>query len=834
MKTGSQLMHALNPYPLKLKGLYWSRLRMLAILILYFLSGDRHANAGTYYFSMASGDDSRTPVQAQNTATPWKTIAKFNSYFSSFQPGDVILFNRGEEFAGGMLISRSGTAASPITIGSYGTGAMPIISGFTTLSGWTLNDGLYEASLPNATLNMVLFNGAFQPIGRWPKSGYLAQQSHSGTTAITSSAISSAGSFTSGELVTRPVHWILQRGTINTQTATSITTSPFLTPIGAVYQPIAGYGFFFQNHPRACTLPGDWCYDGAAHKIKVNLGTGNAVVKASTTDMLVTIASRSYITFTGISFQGANIDAFKITSSDHISILGCNISFTGQDGIWVNASPNTVIENTTLNFTNNNGITGNNNASMTIRGNVFSNTGMVAGMGVSGDGQYQAMAYIGANSLIELNTLVNTGYVGIHFVGANTIVQKNLVYQFCAVKDDGGGIYSWSNGQSGSKVLNNIVLNGVGAAAGTTDAVGTAEGIYMDDNVTGVEIAYNTVANMPFAGLLLHNANKLNIHDNTFYDNGAVIYKGGQAYYSNGAGTMASISLAANIFFSRKALQDVTNIDPAGSSLSWMTSNNNYFCRPLNEKSCFSVNLGGFKHVDLPGWVALSGQDKASKSTPIAVSDTNKIRFEYNATQLARVVPLDGTYIDVKATEYPGSITLQPFSSAVLLFKGSVITPPPVIYQSSAKSGSFTRNNCGSGQSGSTVIYSVPGSAYSSSLSQADADSKAAADVSTNGQAFANQTGTCTIVPPTIYYNMQKAGAFTRNNCPAGSAGSSVTYTVVSGKYTSSISQADADAKAISDVSTNGQAFANANGTCSAVSKCSFWDKVFKRKGCKL
>ncbi|MFT3945494.1 MAG: DUF5977 domain-containing protein [Agriterribacter sp.] len=41
------------------------------------------------------------------------------------------------------------------------------------------------------------------------------------------------------------------------------------------------------------------------------------------------------------------------------------------------------------------------------------------------------------------------------------------------------------------------------------------------------------------------------------------------------------------------------------------------------------------------------------------------------------------------------------------------------------------------------------------------------------------------------------------------------------GVYSSTISQADADQKAQNDVNTNGQAYANANGTCSSVS-CSF------------
>jgi hypothetical protein len=50
--------------------------------------------------------------------------------------------------------------------------------------------------------------------------------------------------------------------------------------------------------------------------------------------------------------------------------------------------------------------------------------------------------------------------------------------------------------------------------------------------------------------------------------------------------------------------------------------------------------------------------------------------------------------------------------------------------------------------------------------------------------------------------------------CPSGQIGSRVSYQVPAGKYTSSISQADADAKATADANANGQSYANTNGTC--------------------
>lgn len=64
------------------------------------------------------------------------------------------------------------------------------------------------------------------------------------------------------------------------------------------------------------------------------------------------------------------------------------------------------------------------------------------------------------------------------------------------------------------------------------------------------------------------------------------------------------------------------------------------------------------------------------------------------------------------------------------------------------------------------------------------------------------------------YYNKEKNAPFTKNTCAAGDAGSSVSYTVPAGKYTSTLSQIDADNKAQADVNANGQAYANSNGIC--------------------
>ncbi|HAH55518.1 MAG TPA: hypothetical protein DCM02_09650 [Flavobacterium sp.] len=64
------------------------------------------------------------------------------------------------------------------------------------------------------------------------------------------------------------------------------------------------------------------------------------------------------------------------------------------------------------------------------------------------------------------------------------------------------------------------------------------------------------------------------------------------------------------------------------------------------------------------------------------------------------------------------------------------------------------------------------------------------------------------------FTNTLQSGAYTKNNCTTGGLGSTVTYTVVAGKYISTVSQADADAQAQAEIIANGQNYANANGTC--------------------
>ena len=126
-----------------------------------------------------------------------------------------------------------------------------------------------------------------------------------------------------------------------------------------------------------------------------------------------------------------------------------------------------------------------------------------------------------------------------------------------------------------------------------------------------------------------------------------------------------------------------------------------------------------------------------------------------------------------------------------------------------AYSAQFTKNDCGYGTAGPPLTYSIGIGTVESQVSVAHANTLAQQKLQNDGQAFANATGSCTFWNPEA-----QSGTFTRNNCSPGYTGSTVTYTVPAGTVSSQISIEHANTLAQQQVQNNGQAYANANGTC--------------------
>jgi hypothetical protein len=207
-----------------------------------------------------------------------------------------------------------------------------------------------------------------------------------------------------------------------------------------------------------------------------------------------------------------------------------------------------------------------------------------------------------------------------------------------------------------------------------------------------------------------------------------------------------------------------------------------------------------------------------------------------------------------------------------------------IIYYNTVQSQTDSTQGCALGTKGAYITYTVPANTYSSIISQSDANQQALNDIAANALIFANMppnascvtdtaaywdwypgdsvtapdpsyclsvngqlpphkflmftdlnpnsptynqkmavdSGVSVSCPANTYFSNTESGNYTRNNCGTGYVGSTVTYTVPPGKYSSTTSQAAADNQAISDVTTNGQSYANTNGTCTPLENVNY------------
>lgn len=633
---------------------------MRSILFVLFVCFLQAANATTYYFSAVSGDDSRTSNQARNSSTPWKSLSKLNAIFSSLQPGDAVLLKRDETFYGSIIVNKSGTSGSPVTIGAYGSGNKPVITSLVKLTSWvSKGNGIYESynSSLGAAVKTVLINGAPQELGRFPNSdasnkGYSMFDAYSGTTSITDYDLKSTPNWTGAHLVIRSRRWIIDKNLITSHSGNKISYKAT-----SQYAPHNKQGYFIVNSIKTLDKFGEWYYNSSTKKLSVYFGSNSPssyFVQATTKDNLVSSAKFSNVVFDNLTVRGANASGFSIKFGSNMKINNCDVLFSGEFGISATFHPSFKVENSTISYSNFGGIfLGYSGDNAVIRNNKITNTYTFAGMGANGDSKGIGIFSFGNNSIIEYNQIINTGYIGISFNGDYVTIKNNFIDNFCITKDDGSGIYTYTGyvntTRRGRKVIGNVIINGKGAWEGTSLPVHyMANGIYLDTGVSGVEVSDNTIGNCITQGIYLHNAHDIVIRNNTVFNSGqrqlSMIENANKPKIRN-------CPVTNSIFFSNDAKSKiVSRVSDDGNAALFGKFSGNYYARPLDD-------------------YALEFLQKIQSAEPNArlLSFVNPVRFEYNGTKVAKTISLNDNYTDVKNNKYSRSLTLQPFTSVVLI-----------------------------------------------------------------------------------------------------------------------------------------------------------------------
>ena len=589
--------------------------RLVFILCLFVTSV---SYAATYY--VRNGGDDYAAGTTEGTA--WASITKVNSMISSLSPGDNVLFRRGDTFYGAISISsKNGTSGNPITFGAYGTGPRPIITGMTTLTGWTNHAGnVYVATVTGASglTTMVLLDGNEIGMGRWPDAGTNRSYTDITSNTIYDSSLGNDPNWTGAEVVISKYDWQIHRCLITNHNNGTLTFTDLTLPGSTGW---ANRYYFIQNDLRCVTTQDEWFHDVNNNRFYIYGNPTGKAVEISTIDQILVNNGGNYIHFVDLHLRGGNTNSIYLYNSPTDNrIDNCIIEHCGGTAIRCNTGgTRMIVTNTEIRNCFNGARIGGND--MEIYDNYIHDIGLIDGSGYMFNSS--GLHISGQDVEVHHNRIIRVGYCGIGITSTCCYnIHHNFISQACLSQGDGGGVYTTAYMSNVRRINDNIVLN---SGVGAMPTVRMARGIYLDEEATNVEVRRNVVAGCTETGFHFHHVNNNNITNNLSYNNSR------QAWFQR----RGTESVTGNIF--------TNNMLIAGSGQQTLrasayladqvpnlgTFDYNYYARPPDDGGAHIYYAS--TSTTLSGWQTISGMDSHTQGSPVSVADSD-MHFIYNET----------------------------------------------------------------------------------------------------------------------------------------------------------------------------------------------------------
>ena len=596
---------------------YWITLSLYLAVVSW-------AHATNYYVA-ADGNDNNN---GRSSSAPWKSLAKVNRMMSSFKPGDVIFFRRGDNFNGELIVTASGSSGSPIRFAAYGSGDKPVIDGFQRITGWTsVGNSVWKARFdtPHQRAANLYVNGEFMPIGRYPNAdqknaGYLTITGGNGRNEFISNELK-GGDWKGADGVVRSSRWALGRKEIVQHSGGRIVLKE-----KTYYTGTKGFGFFIVNHRNTLDQEGEWAHHKNAKEMYLRSSTNpnSRTVMTARAKNLVSLTKVQNLTFDDLTLRGSVEATVFVMNGKNITFNACTLYGNGRDAVMIRHSSNVKLTNSSIDYTNNNAITIEKGGPTQITNNTILRTGTIAGMGQDANGSYFGISANTDNLIVQNNRMDQIGYNGIGFWGDFITIKNNSITNFCTVKDDGAGIYTWTGTVTNRRrveIIGNVVGDGnlKRVGLGTPHPERThVNGIYLDSRSNNVTIDDNTVYNCGNFGIFLHNTKNDRIRNNNLYDNyigiGFIFDNKSQGNYP-----IRNLLLQNNAIFARRADQRILHFSSIRNDYKEVGNlNNNYYFSPLQTERMIQVTDKNYKSefYNLSRWKSTTPHDASSRTDP--------------------------------------------------------------------------------------------------------------------------------------------------------------------------------------------------------------------------
>lgn len=587
-------------------------------------------SAATDYYIAPTGNDNNSGT-SQSQA--WKTLERLEQMQYALQPGDRVLLKRGGVYRGTLPVSSSGTSASPVVFGAYGTGNAPVISGSDLVTGWQPWQGNIWRAPVEDEVKQVYVAGSVQTLARFPNSGWLRMDQGTSTSLHDDDLDQANGYWNGATAVIRASNWNYDLAEVSGFNNGTLTFPTIFDNPGN-YQ----WGYFLQDKLSELDAPGEWYHDAAAGMLYFQ-APGNADPNTLQVEAAVRPAGapvawgRSWVRIQDLAFEHQTNAGVDNGGATHITVSNCRFSdlYHGirSAGSWNNYE-NSLFERTYA------------TAALLIddhtafTGNTLEDIAMRPGAGETSWG-YNGVRTIGPGNTVAENIFHTVGYTGI-VADQDALIEHNVLHDCLSLLNDGAAI-AFDNAD-GMIIRGNIVMDVQGdlesAAPDFPNHEPICHGIYFGNtSIKNTLVEKNTVARCASSGIHVDHtmASTGNaIKDNTLFDNGIQLSVSDLSTDLGPAAAPPYYLPSYNEVYSGNTMYCL-NKDQfcmrqynchAAVPIDFGTFSGNRYHNPYNELDIRVHNTftGEQRNMTLAKWQATMNEDAGSTASPLRLNST--------------------------------------------------------------------------------------------------------------------------------------------------------------------------------------------------------------------
>ncbi|MFA6100631.1 MAG: LamG-like jellyroll fold domain-containing protein [Victivallaceae bacterium] len=619
--------------------------------------------SGMIYYVSNTGNDAwngQASTYQGGNAGPWNSISQINNY--NFNPGDQILFQRDGIWRDTLLIHNSGNVNQPIIFGAYGTGAKPVITGSSPITGWTAYNGSICRATVNNPVTQLFVNGKRQIPARSPNTGFFNLVKNGDAQHwIIKQALTVGDDYWNGATVfTRSWPWYAEEKTITdyTQSVQQIILN------SSVNSTLTGIPCYIENLPG--TSPGcldlldspeEWYYNSTTDYLYLwlpagvtlsDLNNGAAEISASDASGIVISNNAGYIQIENLYI--CNFSSYGISTQNPSQAVS-NITVLNNTITQIGTKP-------CLNY----------GAAVYLPyGSYLHVTGNTLSCSL-----YGILAVRAQNSDFTYNRINDIGFNGISVPGlgdtnlaSSNTISYNYVERCCLTLDDGGGIYTQF--ATNTTISNNIVKDIIGSHS--DPSIHQAYGIYLDYHSNHATVSNNIVINAD-CGIFSNNPSYATISNNTVYMTRECAMELNAYNYND----LTNNVVNSNIFFPSPNAKDcITTYNglDGTSPNNFFTGDNNYYGHKY-----VKGNNANTSNLSLPAWQNVSGNDPNSVDlySYFDLDGLKSVIYLNDDAVNSRTVYPDYDYLDLYGNSYAAgsAVTLQPFTAKIFINRNSL------------------------------------------------------------------------------------------------------------------------------------------------------------------